>query len=165
MAWENILDAEEIDEKCERFYQCNITTEKAYDILNNFLPHYNGDTDIKNDLTVFCECFCMGKMLTRLLTKYMEIYKNLDNCLCGKKDFDSDYEKVIISLQQNAAEFTNYVNSNKAKPVDKFDGIFIGRRKLAKFLEENTALMLKSFRSKERLPNGNKNMKTQDWTE
>lgn len=154
MRWEVEMKEEDIPAKKERFYECAISSKKAYDLLDGILRKFDLDEALRENLTVFRECFCMGSQLCDLLYKYMVIYEGMHKSfVSGMEGLDS-FVPMLKELKPQIDAFTAYVNENYGKPVDKFEGIFIRRKEMADFLDYNASIMMASIQQKKRIPDG-----------
>ncbi len=163
MRWANEMDEKEIDEKLVRFTECAKSSEEAYKILSGVLENYDGNSDIKADLTWLCECFNMGRMLTARLREYMELYKELDGNFRKGTDFESTVMDRLEALQVKNREFSEYVKGSSENTVDRFDGSMMRREEMADFLEYNTSLMMASVKEKSRIPEDLRPERTHEW--
>ena len=163
MRWDNEMSAEEIDEKCDRFYEAHLVSEKAHKILSNALIDFNDDENIKADLNWLCECFFMGSMMTSLLEKYMELYKALNARFINKEEINDTLKENLLKLKEEASAFDEYVKSSKAKPLDKFGGSHIKREEMAEFFVYNAQIMEYSIVQKQRIPEGTKELPKGQW--
>lgn len=163
MRWVSEMDEKEKDEKLIRFTECAKSSEQAYKILSDVLKNYDGDSDIKADLTWLCECFNMGRMLTARLREYMELYKELDGNFRNGTDFDNTAMDRLKALQERNKEFSDYVRGSSEKTVDRFDGSMMRREELADFLEYNTSLMMASIKENSRIPKDLRAERTHEW--
>ena len=162
MRWENEMKPEDILAKYERFYQCALMSHKAKALLTRILERNDLSDGLRETLTCFCECFHMGSMLCDLLTRYMEIYRVLDDSLANNLDTKHIAQR-ILDLKVPISAFQKYVEEMDVKPVDKFEGIYIRRKEMADFLDYNTTIMLYSIEQNKRIPEGVRDALKYEW--
>ena len=163
MRWEVEMKPEDIPAKKERFYECSIITEKAYQILERVLQRDDVNPALRENLSCFCECLQMGAMLCDLLYKYMVIYEELNGIFAACQTNFNDLTERINTLKREINRFHKYVTTMDVAPVDKFEGIFIRRKFMADFLDYNTTIMLYSIQQNKRIPEGLRDAIKHDW--
>jgi len=159
MRWDNeqITD-KQISDMTERFCQCNIVTEKAFNIMKKVVEIYDGDEKQKNDFIWLCECFEMGTKLTGLLHKYMLIYSELHKDLAAP-----GAEERIHILRKEITDYIAWVDASPRKPVDKFGGSLVRRRDIGEHLDYWTQIMLSSIKQGKRIPDDVRPLPTKNW--
>ena len=160
---EEITD-EEINKKCERFRECHLMTEKAYEIISSVLPDYDADKDSKSDLLWLKECFDVCTRLCSLLSEYMNIYKKLQSSFDTSK---WDNESLIISelkaIKPRIKDYLSFVDSKKGNAIDVFGGASVRRREIGEHLDYWTDIMMSSVKTKKRIPDDAKPLAVKNW--
>ena len=83
--------------------------------------------------------------------------------LIGENKVPQAVTDRLFVLREQVKEFSKYVNSSTAKPIDLFGGVHIRRKDMAEFLEYNTEIMQKSIDQSKRIPDGRKELSNGDW--
>ena len=159
-AWATPMTEEDIAVKTERFYECKTVTRQAEDIMAGVLKDRDLPRYQREKFTTFHSCFHMGATLCDLLHRYMLLYKQLQEAFDAGRQISED---SVLALKPDIAAFGQLVNDPNAKPLDKFEGIFIRRKELAEFLAYNTDMMLASIKQGKRIPEGARGARTYDW--
>jgi len=154
MRWEEEMKEADIPAKKERFYECCLSSRKAYELLDGILCKFHLTEEQREKFTVFRECFYMGSQLCDLLHKYMVIYEGLHKSFANNMEGLDAFVPMLMDLKPQIDAFTAYVNETYKAPVDKFEGIFIRRKEMADFLDYNAGLMMASIQQKKRIPDG-----------
>ncbi|MBQ4527293.1 MAG: hypothetical protein II998_04395 [Clostridia bacterium] len=165
MRWDiEEITSEEIDEKCVRFEQCFLMTQKAYEIISSVVSEYDGDKDTKADLEWLSGCFDVCRKLCGLLSQYMSIYKKLQTSF---DTGDWKNESLIISeleaIKPKIKDYLSFVDVKKGSPIDLFGGASVRQIEIGEHLDYWTDIMMSSVKSKKRIPDDVRPLATRNW--
>lgn len=158
------ITLEEIEKKRERFFECHLMTEKAYEIARDVSVEYDGDTEIKADLLWLADCFDVCRRLCALLFEYTDIYRKLQICF-DTSDWSMEPEiiKNLETIKPKIKDYLLFADSKNGDPVDLFGGASVRRKDMGEHLDYWTDIMVSSIKTKKRIPDDVRPLATKNW--
>lgn len=163
MLWDTPVEKEKQLQFRERFAESTLATYTAKEMLCEILQETDLDEDTWAYLVDLQEGSAVCLKLCSLLTRYMDLYIEADTVLASGEEPHGDIFARCEALIRDADIALDKIRGDGLKPFDPMGGIRVRREELADFVSYCTGQIVKSLRTKQRVPDDRREPRKHGW--
>ena len=145
--WDTQISKDEQIKYRERFSESALVTESARDILFEIISSNEIDEPAREHLSFLAYSAKICANLTRLLTRYMDLYIEADKYFSENIAYNGDICERATAISDEADLLLAEFEREGLKPFDIYGGIFTRREEVFEFVSYSAKQIVKSIKT------------------